>query len=105
MPFRGTLRRGASGERVRWLQEKLQSHGYDIGETDGDFGYVTEDALQSFQRTHRLRADGIVGPRTTYALEEAPALNRLVYVVQKGERLSDIARRVDVPLSALRWMN
>lgn len=105
MRSRRTLRRGASGERVRQLQERLRWYGYEVGEADGHFGYVTEDALIRFQRDLRLRADGIVGPRTVYALEEAPPQYRVAHVVRKGERLGDIARLYDVPLSALRWMN
>lgn len=52
------LRRGAKGERVRWLQRKL-----DIS-VDGDFGVNTREAVIRFQREHQLRVDGVVGPKT-----------------------------------------
>ena len=33
-------------------------------ETDGIFGQATEQAVRSFQSTHGLEVDGIVGPMT-----------------------------------------
>lgn len=100
-----TLRRGDSGDDVLRLQEKLHSYGYEIGEIDGEYGYVTEDAVLSFQRDHRLRADGIVGPQTAYALEAAVPPLRRFHVVRWGERITDIAEMYGVSMSALRWMN
>ncbi len=55
---RPTLRRGATGDLVRQLQEKLG-----LG-VDGSFGGRTEAAVRQFQRSHDLVPDGIVGPRT-----------------------------------------
>lgn len=67
-----TLRRGARGVDVRALQTLLNTA---LGEpalaVDGDFGPDTEDAVQTFQRTHHLLPDGIVGPLTWEALDEA----------------------------------
>ncbi len=100
-----TLRRGDSGSDVLRLQERLQARGYDVGELDGEFGYVTEDALISFQRDYRLRADGVLGPKTAFALEAVLPPQRQFHVVQWGERLSDIADRYGISVSALRWMN
>lgn len=60
---RPTLRRGATGELVKEVQEK-------IGVTqDGDFGSITEAALRAFQRDHNLVPDGIVGPKTWKILD------------------------------------
>ena len=42
--WRRKLRRGDEGDDVRWLQSKLASFGYEVGEIDGRFGYLTEDA-------------------------------------------------------------
>jgi len=66
---RPTLRRGASGADVRYLQEQLNS---DFGaglSVDGDFGARTEAAVRGYQASRNLGADGIVGPRTWAALE------------------------------------
>lgn len=58
------VRRGAQGEDVKAIQEKLAAAGYDVGEIDGKFGPKTERALKQYQRDHGLQVDGIAGPRT-----------------------------------------
>jgi len=68
---RPVLTRGSTGEHVRKLQEMLKSLGFDIGPTDGDFGARTESAVMRFQRQAGLLDDGIVGPITWRALEDA----------------------------------
>jgi peptidoglycan hydrolase-like protein with peptidoglycan-binding domain len=62
---RPTLRRGATGEHVRALQEKLKV------EQAGTFGPKTEAAVREFQRRHGMVPDGIVGPKTWAAIDEA----------------------------------
>lgn len=99
------LRRGDEGQDVRRLQEQLASFGYEVGEIDGRFGYLTEDALMEFQRDHRLRVDGVAGPRVWTALEMGVPRRRVVHEVRPGERWADLARRYDVSVDALRWMN
>lgn len=59
---RPTLRRGARGDTVKLLQEKLGLA------ADGIFGPATEAAIREFQRGHGLVPDGIVGPRSWAAL-------------------------------------
>jgi hypothetical protein len=54
----GMLRRGASGENVKYLQSAL-------GITaDGQFGPITDRAVRAFQAAQGLKVDGIVGPIT-----------------------------------------
>ena len=65
-----TLDRGDRGGTVRALQTGLKELGYTV-EIDGDFGQQTERALQSFQRSKRLAADGVAGPQTASALLRA----------------------------------
>jgi len=69
------LREGCEGEDVRQLQTDLVRLGYDCGRwgADGDFGDATELAVRAFQRDHRLRDDGVCGPKTVAALEKALA--------------------------------
>jgi peptidoglycan hydrolase-like protein with peptidoglycan-binding domain len=55
---RRTLRRGARGDDVKQLQQKLGTS------ADGVFGPATEAALRQFQRDRGLVPDGIAGPRT-----------------------------------------
>lgn len=60
---RATLRRPATGELVKQLQQKLKL------DADGEFGPLTEAAVRQFQRNARMVADGIVGPKTWAALD------------------------------------
>ncbi|MFJ5779943.1 peptidoglycan-binding protein [Streptomyces sp. NPDC093094] len=60
-----TLRSGASGMQVYYLQETL-NHCYrqDLGTLDGKFGPRTAAALARVQASLGLTADGIYGPQT-----------------------------------------
>ena len=66
-PPNPTLRNGAKGEWVKYLQSKLTSKLYPLGEIDGIFGNATENAVRAFQRENGLIDDGIVG-RNTWAV-------------------------------------
>jgi murein DD-endopeptidase MepM/ murein hydrolase activator NlpD len=59
---RATVKKGSSGEDVRYLQNKLV-----IG-ADGVFGPITDKAVRAFQASKGLVVDGIVGPKTWGAL-------------------------------------
>lgn len=70
-----TLRRGNTGDDVRFLQQRLNfvrtTPGLTIIPTlvtDGIFGPITESAVRQFQDLLNLVTDGIVGPRTWTAL-------------------------------------
>lgn len=100
-----SLRRGDEGDDVLWLQERLASFGYEVGEIDGRFGYLTEDALLEFQRDHSLRVDGIAGPEVLAALTGEAPRRRIVHELRQGERLSDLAQAYGTSVDAIRWMN
>jgi Putative peptidoglycan binding domain/L,D-transpeptidase catalytic domain len=55
-------------ELVLAIQNALENKGFDVGDVDGVFGPLTEDAVMDFQRSRELVADGIVGPVTAEAL-------------------------------------
>lgn len=59
-----TLRKGASGNITKLLQEKLVKLGYSTNGVDGIFGSGTYSAVREFQKTRGLSADGIVGQNT-----------------------------------------
>ncbi len=52
-------------------QEALVTLGYDPGPVDGAFGPSTKSALQEFQADQGLTPDGIWGPKTEKAMDEA----------------------------------
>ena len=81
VPTRPILRNGSTGTYVTLLQTKLIQLGYDLSPygADSKFGNKTMTAVQSFQRDHGLDPDGVVGPATWDALDNARAT---LYTVQ-----------------------
>ena len=65
------LRIGATGERVRLLQQDLTDLRYPVGAIDGVFGPATRRALINFQEERRLEITGVVDAPTRAALEAA----------------------------------
>lgn len=55
-------------ETVKDLQRLLKKARFNPGLIDGVFGPATHAAVISFQKSNGLIADGIVGPRTAFAL-------------------------------------
>lgn len=81
--WRPTIRRGSKGTEVAYVQAILMDLGYDLQPygADGDFGRKTEEAVKDFQRDHGLNPDGVVGPLTYDALENATPVVREPYTV------------------------
>jgi cellulose synthase/poly-beta-1,6-N-acetylglucosamine synthase-like glycosyltransferase/peptidoglycan hydrolase-like protein with peptidoglycan-binding domain len=61
----------AGSPRVRVVQRRLRQLGQRPGPVDGLFGPKTEAAVERFQRTSHLVADGVVGSHTLRALARA----------------------------------
>lgn len=66
------MREGARGLDVMAVQDALKKAGFNPGVVDGLFGPATEAAVMAFQRSERLLADGVVGPRTAAFLKLDP---------------------------------
>jgi Putative peptidoglycan binding domain/D-alanyl-D-alanine carboxypeptidase len=64
---RPTLKKGAKGDAVSVLQQRLNAHGATLT-VDGDFGPNTDKAVRAFQQAKGLTVDGICGPKTWAAL-------------------------------------
>lgn len=58
------LRKGSKGYYVGYLQEKLNTLGYDCGKVDRIFGSKTLAAVKAFQKAQNLVVDGVVGSKT-----------------------------------------
>jgi len=56
---------------IRTLQEGLIYLGFAKGVADGFYGPRTAEAVEKFQRKHKLYADGIAGPVTLQAFNDA----------------------------------
>jgi peptidoglycan hydrolase-like protein with peptidoglycan-binding domain len=66
---------GSTGEDVKTVQYLVAAHGHSTG-VDGDFGQKTQAAVEAFQSSRGLSADGIVGPQTWL---------QLIIQVQQGD--------------------
>jgi hypothetical protein len=67
------LRHNSQGPRVKWVQRRLRSKGFKSVPGKGKKGYgffgkTTVSAVKRFQKAHKLKADGVVGPTTWRAL-------------------------------------
>ncbi|MBC8060289.1 MAG: glucosaminidase domain-containing protein [Clostridiaceae bacterium] len=64
------VKKGSTGELVKWIQERLIELGFTCGVygADGSFGYYTQIATENFQSKRGLKPDGIVGPLTFASL-------------------------------------
>ncbi|MFF9848843.1 peptidoglycan-binding domain-containing protein [Streptomyces litmocidini] len=62
-----TVRKGDNGSAVKAAQTQLNRYGAGLA-VDGAFGDGTDAKVRSFQSSHGLDADGIVGPDTWRAL-------------------------------------
>lgn len=71
------VKQGMRGEQVRMVQNLLKEAGFYDGSVDGVFGNYTYEMVKSFQFTHGLLADGVVGELTLEAIKRAePVTNR-----------------------------
>jgi hypothetical protein len=68
-----SLGSGAKGDVVVWAQEHLVSAGQRIS-IDGDFGPLTQTAVENFQSQHGLTVTGVVDPPTWSLLLRYPPL-------------------------------
>ena len=59
-----TVKIGARGNITKWIQNKLNSLGYNCGVADGIFGNNTKQAVMKLQSSRGLTVDGIVGKNT-----------------------------------------
>lgn len=97
----GLIRRGATGEPVRDLQERLAALGHACtGDEPGEFGRVTETAVRAFQEARGLHVDGICGRETWGALVEAGFHlgDRLLYLrrpMLRGDDVAELQQRLN----------
>lgn len=80
------LKSGSNGIRVERLQARLRKLGYLAEPVDSDFGSRTEDAVKLFQKTAKLKQDGIAGVNTLKALYKSNAPKCKTYIsLRKGD--------------------
>ncbi|MEI6553444.1 MAG: peptidoglycan-binding domain-containing protein [bacterium] len=69
--FTSHLRKGASSDAVKQLQERLRSEGFFTYATStGYFGPITLEAVKAYQTKHGIPSTGFVGPLTIAELNK-----------------------------------
>ncbi|WP_245740731.1 L,D-transpeptidase family protein [Nonomuraea maritima] len=93
---RQTLRLGAKGKAVTWLQRRLADLGYRPGRIDGQYGSTTLAAVWAFQKVNGIRPTSTVARRTWQALE-APKAPRVLAPHGRATRVEiDLTRQIMV---------
>lgn len=64
------LKMGSKGSAVTDLQKLLKGAGFFKFDIDGDYGPQTEACVKQFQKSVKIKADGIAGPTTFAHLEK-----------------------------------
>ena len=72
------LKVGSRGPQVTAIQQSLRLLGYNNVSATGYYDQQTASAVRQFQRSQRLKADGIVGSRTQSALFQRVAQGQFV---------------------------
>jgi len=94
---------GDEGSQIRRLQRRLRDLSYWVGSVDGIFGSLTQQAVYAFQGIEGLARDGVVGPETRSALNDAvrPAVlstNGLVVEIDESAQVLMVAEN-----GRIRW--
>lgn len=90
------LQSGASGAKVRTLQNRLIELGWMDGKADGEFGGATEYAVKAYQKKVKgLYDDGVAGPDTLKSIysNSAPkgsAVSSIGYTLESGSEGSSV---------------
>jgi len=87
----GVLRRGQSGEAATELQNVLHVLGIYSGPRNGTYGPQTRSAVRRFQRSVRLRGDGVYGEATRIKLKQA--LRKAIAREREQLALGDVSSR------------
>lgn len=92
-----TIKRGDDSADVKTAQRKLKENGFfDNYTPSGVFGENTEKAVVHFQQTHLgedgkpLKPDGVIGPKTWWALYNPSGHGQKQGIGDKAERYQDI---------------
>ncbi len=71
-------RRGSGGRGQKWyvrkIQRRLRAHGFPLKNTGGEFNGNVDRNVRAFQKSKKLKPDGVVGPATWSALLKRPVV-------------------------------
>ncbi|MFI7461611.1 L,D-transpeptidase family protein [Nonomuraea sp. NPDC049646] len=93
---RKTLKLGAKGTSVTWLQRRLAALGYLPGKADGSYGGTTLAAVWAFQKVNGIAPTSTIARRTWEALEQ-PRTPKVLVANGKPTRAEvDLTRQIMV---------
>ncbi len=97
----GFLQTGSTGAAVIALQNELNKLGAKpVLTIDGKYGPATQAAVEAFQKTNHLTVDGIAGPITLKALDEALAKQSTPPMVLSAPQLETQVGQAQAALKA-----
>lgn len=103
-------RPGESGNHVRDLQTRLLEEGFYAGKISGVFDGPTQQAVESFQRSHALNPDGVVGKATvdwmnvSYAQKVKMISTSMRTISESQTRQYDKYVRINIPQFKLEYI-
>lgn len=100
--FTVTLSNGSTNADVTALQHILTDKGFYTGPITGHFGLLTAIAVEKFQTTHVIAANGIVGPLTRKALNNLDPNLATSPTITPTPQSSVTQSQLDTQLNALR---
>lgn len=90
------LKKGNKGTEVKELQKILTEKRYYSGKLDGEYGELTEKAVKEYQKSQKLKQDGIFGPITCKKLNtnETETINSTLKKGSKGEQVKQLQQKL-----------
>lgn len=90
------LKKGNKGTEVKELQKILTEKRYYSGKLDGEYGEITEKAVKEYQKSQKLKQDGIFGPITCKKLNtnEKETINSTLKKGSKGEQVKQLQQKL-----------
>jgi len=86
---------GATGARVKAVQERLAQLKYYPGTIDGEFGPDTQAALWAFQEINGLKVTGTIDAQTGWALVKPKAYKSASYAGKRATRI-EVSQALEV---------
>ena len=90
------MARGAKGDAVKRLKERLQAEGYFAGVMDGTFDAELDQAVRAYQTTHQIDVDGKLSDTTLKSLNK-PVEERIAAIELSLQRWRESRIKVDDP--------
>ena len=81
-----------SSANITALQQNLEAQGYNCGGADGNYGTMTQNAVEAFQRARGLRVTGMAGPTTQRLLYGGTAESGSYSKLELGDSGSAVER-------------